>query len=264
MLVLLTASPAVVTMSNAPYIIAAMQQLRRESHSFVDRELVQVAQSSRHGLGLFAALDVLAGTVMSFYPVDSIGMDVVASGLVETCASLHDMTGISQTNASHRLYLPHCECGGMCIDANPQRPGVDGWLAHLINDGAVCRSESHADVVAYLEASEDAENVVLAPFGAAPLVACVAVRDIAAGDELLTTYGPAFWVGHRLQGAIGKVVARRREIRLTEFEHTVLKTSRREQAAEACSLKLVEALGWVAAQDVAGTEEGGLELEMSN
>ena len=46
MLVLLTASPAVVTMSNAPYIIAAMQQLRRESHSFVDRELVQVAQSN--------------------------------------------------------------------------------------------------------------------------------------------------------------------------------------------------------------------------
>ena len=246
-LALTASAPSIVTMSNAQTVILAMQRLRADSMCFVDANLVHAAQSPRHGLGLFASAEIRVGDVLSFYPVDSLGKDDEASGLVNIVALAEDMDALEQANASHRLYLLHDDCSGMSVEANPERPSTAGWQAHLINDGAMCVGDGADDVIAYLEASMELENVVLAPFGAAPLVACIAVEPIAAGDELLTTYGPAFWVGGRLSGGAAEAVAQRRQPRLQELEDRVVASARREQApmlAEA-SLGFVEAISRV-------------------
>ena len=83
----------------------------------------------------------------------------------------------------------------LTIHVDPTAPRDDPrWLGQFINDGAVAAGSSEAQLCAYYEASRAAKNVVLVPFGPAPLVASVATRRIEAGEELLTSYGCEFWL----------------------------------------------------------------------
>ena len=150
------------------------------------------------GTGLFAARDLAEGTVVALYPCDALGVDDLDAGLVDLLASQRDLAYFdAQSQPEYRLYLRHEGCDGWSVDANPTRPVRHGWEAHLVNDAAVCRSDDATPeaIERYLEASVSALNVALVPFGAAPLCACVTCAPVAAHTELLTCYGPSFWLG---------------------------------------------------------------------
>ena len=70
-------------------------------------------------------------------------------------------------------------------------------LALVNNDAAACAGDSEAAILEYYETCEAEANCVMLPFGdAAPLMALVATRDVAAGDELLLSYGHSYWIEH--------------------------------------------------------------------
>ena len=150
------------------------------------------------GTGLFAARDLAEGTIVALYPCDALGVDDHGAGLVDLLASRRDLEYFeAQSRPEYRLYLRHEGCDGWSVDANPTRPVRHGWEAHLVNDAAVCRDDDATPeaIERYLEASVAALNVALVPFGAAPLCACVTCAPVAANTELLTSYGPSFWLG---------------------------------------------------------------------
>ena len=150
------------------------------------------------GTGLFAARDLAEGTIVALYPCDALGVDDQGAGLVDLLASRRDLAYFeAQSRPEYRLYLRHEGCDGWSVDANPTRPVRHGWEAHLVNDAAVCRDDDATPeaIERYLEASVAALNVALVPFGAAPLCACVTCAPVAANTELLTSYGPSFWLG---------------------------------------------------------------------
>jgi hypothetical protein len=197
---------------------------------------VHAAPSATHGLGLFASVELPAGALVALYPVDAMGFDDGASGEVLTCGSREDLAAI--TSSSHRLYLPHHGCDGVSVDAAPPhaKSVTDGWLAHLVNDGAYCADG--ADPLDYIRASMAAENCVLVPLGAAPLVGCVTVRRVAAGTELLSTYGAAFWCGLSSEAQDVSRAAETRRRRLAELEAGVLETAMAEHAPAGAALSL--------------------------
>ena len=74
---------------------------------------------------------------------------------------------------------------------NRGRSLIDGWLGHLVNDGAVCSESSERSVVDYYADAVQRSNVVPVPIddGAVPIMCYVTTRPIARGEELFGLYG---------------------------------------------------------------------------
>jgi hypothetical protein len=163
---------------------------------------VHPSSSAIHGRGLFALDDLQPSEIVALYPVDGIWEDD-HSGVV--CASAEDVEHFGQQPPPMSYRAVVQPATGACVDANPNWPLVDGWLAHLVNDGASLKSFDSLDgakgsgetdsqaVARYLHASLTAGNCVLMPFGRMPLLAAVTTTSICAGDELLTSYGVDYW-----------------------------------------------------------------------
>ena len=155
------------------------------------------------GTGLFAARDLPAGTLVALYPAHAIGCGE-QNVFYDTN---RDYFKKQTSSGSLRLYrqsvLGDRSLFGVAndqiedpffIDANPEQALVDGWTAHLVNDGAVCAAGDEASVVRYYEASLVRRNCLIVPVGPAPLMGYATTRDVEAGEELLTTYGAEYWV----------------------------------------------------------------------
>lgn len=167
---------------------------------------VRSGPSALHGLGAFANAPLPAGTVATLYPVHSIGIGSqrVASAedaeyWKEPCTSayrsqaFHASTPGFPTAGPLQGWAP-----GVYVDANPTRPHVPGWMAHLANDCAVVGADAtEAEILAYYATCEQKANCAMLPFGAAaPVMALVTTRDVEDGEELLTAYGHSYWVAH--------------------------------------------------------------------
>ena len=156
-----------------------------------------------YGRGLFANEHLPKHCLVSMYPVHAIGVDQ-ADGCVELLASTSDMEHFDAVQQhEYRAYLRHAGMSKMCIDFNPNRPIVPGWAACLANDADLCKSREPSAVESYLERSIGGANCALVPIvGCPPMMACVTLRDVAADEELLLSYGPSYWVGGKpLDGA---------------------------------------------------------------
>jgi len=188
---------------------------------------VEVRESSLPGgagLGLFAASGIRSGTIITFYPVHSIGIVDADGGQVRR-VSMDASTGLTRERGGadddddrddDESYLLHVfgsrplmgadvssDLGGSSIfvdvDVAP-RMGEDGAVVatiassrgfdgHRVNDGATVLSNDERGALDYYRASRAAKNCVHVPFGPSPLLALVSTRKIRRGDELLTTYG---------------------------------------------------------------------------
>ena len=155
------------------------------------------------GTGLFAARDLPAGTLVALYPAHAIGRGEqnvfydtnrdyfkkqASSGSLrpyrQNVLGDRSLFGVANDQIEDPFF----------IDANPEQALVDGWTAHLVNDGAVCAAGDEASVVRYYEASLVRRNCLIVPVGPAPLMGYATTRDVEAGEELLTTYGAEYWV----------------------------------------------------------------------
>ena len=177
------------------------------------------------GLGVFCNQKTIKqGTILSLYPVHCLGLDVEDSDEIDdesdaanryteqATASLTVSLEEDDDNDvihgkfsdSYLLYilgsrpllgstdlLTH---GKLFVNVDPGRPVMPGWVAHLVNDGAVVHSNSEEGLLAYYEASARAKNCALVPFGPSPIMALVATRKIRLGEEFLTSYGGIFWL----------------------------------------------------------------------
>lgn len=177
--------------------------------------LVEIKQSSISGagLGLFAKKNIKAGTIVSFYPTHMIGIDYdgmmdnrlfVINSLGETYERRQDMDD-DQTYLHNilgkRLLLKTDvieTLGGQSIfiDVDPSREGSPTFLSHRVNDGATVQANLEDELLKYYRESRKAKNCVHVPFGPSPLLATVATKKLAKGEELFTTYGCSYWIEH--------------------------------------------------------------------
>ena len=162
-----------------------------------------VGPSPTAGTGLFAARDLPAGTLVALYPAHAIGRGEQNVFYDTNRDYFKKQTSSDSLRPYGQSVLGDRSLFGVAndqiedpffIDANPEQPLVDGWTAHLVNDGAVCAAGAEDSVVRYYKASLARRNCLIVPVGPAPLMGYATTRDVEAGEELLTTYGAEYWV----------------------------------------------------------------------
>ena len=155
------------------------------------------------GTGLFAARDLPAGTLVALYPAHAIGRGEQNVFYDTNRDYFKKQTSSGSLRPYRQSVLGDRSLFGVAndqiedpffIDANPEQALVDGWTAHLVNDGAVCAAGDEESVVRYYKASLARRNCLIVPVGPAPLMGYATTRDVEAGEELLTTYGAEYWV----------------------------------------------------------------------
>ena len=155
------------------------------------------------GTGLFAARDLPAGTLVALYPAHAIGRGEQNVFYDTNRDYFKKQTSSGSLRPYRQNVLGDRSLFGVAndqiedpffIDANPEQALVDGWTAHLVNDGAMCDAGDEDSVVRYYKASLAHRNCLIVPVGPAPLMGYATTRDVEAGEELLTTYGAEYWV----------------------------------------------------------------------
>ena len=155
------------------------------------------------GTGLFAARDLPAGTLVALYPAHAIGRGEQNVFYDTNRDYFKKQTSSGSLRPYRQSVLGDRSLFGVAndqiedpffIDANPEQALVDGWTAHLVNDGVLCAAGEEESVVRYYKASLARRNCLIVPVGPAPLMGYATTRDIEAGEELLTTYGAEYWV----------------------------------------------------------------------
>ena len=173
-------------------------------------DAVEVGPSELHGLGLFALQDIKAGSLVALYPVHRV-LQALGDGRGAACLADEadeayfrpEEGSISQEELTYRQVAyrqtySHADPARpetFQLDANPAKPDVKGWLGHRINDGATLSPGQSSDdeVLAYYAESGKRRNVCNVAL-CVPLIGFVTTRDVAAGDELLATYGHGYWL----------------------------------------------------------------------
>jgi hypothetical protein len=194
---------------------------------------VAVAESSivGAGMGLFAQRDIPGGTIIAFYPVHGMGMDLDLSsindeedeefsvfiGLDPTDQQYFDLTS-NDDYLQEYLVLGSRTLGtaglaqvvsdvSFLIDINPNRMVHPPWISHFINDGATLEENSEQGIMEYNQRSQEAKNCVHAvPFGPSPIMASVTTRDVKEGEELFSSYGGSYWVQYLGDGTEEMVI----------------------------------------------------------
>ena len=162
-----------------------------------------VGPSPTAGTGLFAARDLPAGTLVALYPAHAIGRGEQNVFYDTNRDYFKKQTSSGSLRPYRQNVLGDRSLFGVAndqiedpffIDANPEQALVDGWTAHLVNDGVLCAAGEEESVVRYYKDSLARRNCLIVPVGPAPLMGYATTRDVEAGEELLTTYGAEYWV----------------------------------------------------------------------
>ena len=167
--------------------------------------LVRAAPSDLHGLGLFAAEPLAAGTVVTLYPIHALG-DASTCLTCDVDGEDAKLFGSGGSDWPYRVDLPVSPrlaewAEDLWIDANPARDANAGWLGHLVNEGVVCPGADDEQIVSYYASTLARANCLMVPFGDTPLMCWVTTSDVSQGDELLGVYGHDYWVARAL-GAV--------------------------------------------------------------
>jgi hypothetical protein len=161
--------------------------------NFLPKPPVEARPSPIHGTGVFAVRDIPAFSYLTIYPCDGVlwqssdwTHDEGMRRKMITCGHRADT---HQKSLSFRQLLPEPPgTGNLIIEGNPALVNDPHFLAHMINDGAQCK---RPEAVALYEAvSAHKMNSAFCPI----LGAHFSLRDIKAGDEILTFYGPEYWL----------------------------------------------------------------------
>jgi hypothetical protein len=179
----------------------------KEFHNKITK-LVTVQDSSIPGAGkgLFAAKDLLAGTIVGFYPTHCIGVATEQSSPYVTLDPVNQEYFDNDQDSNYMQFIVGSrpllgtdvaqafQGNPIFVDANPNLPINPGWVGHLVNDGAIVSENTEAGLLKYYKDSNLVNNCVNIPFGPSPIVATVTTQDIEKGGELFTSYGCLYWL----------------------------------------------------------------------
>ena len=156
------------------------------------------------GQGLFAARDIKAGSIVTLYPIHTMGINFFDGGSEWVALDSDDqdyfMAASEHEAPNYSLFLLGNRAkeaefdGAMIVDCNPNREDESGWVAHRINDGAQILSNDESGVLEYCNQSLERQNSVIAPWGPSPLLAAFATKDLKEGEEIFTSYGLSYWL----------------------------------------------------------------------
>ena len=161
--------------------------------NFLPKPPVEARPSPIHGTGVFAVRDIPAFSYLTIYPCDGVlwqssdwSQDEEMWKMMITSGHRADT---HQKSLAYRQLLPDPPgTGNLIIEGNPALVNNPHFLAHMINDGAQCK---RPEAVALYEAvSGHKMNSAFCPIVGAHF----SVRDIKADDEILTFYGPEYWL----------------------------------------------------------------------
>lgn len=189
-------------MEAAPYTLPpALQKLFEYCGTAVSEGPSTIPQA---GYGLFANEDISAGTIVSFYPIHAVGVNLPNGG--SQIVSIQDYDISRDTSSSYavtllggRKLLGETLPGNVFVDMDPRLTTPLAWKAYRINDGAILERNSEEGVLAYYERSLQQQNTGILPFGPAPLNVAVTTCDVQRGDELFVTYSYMYWLDLLLQ-----------------------------------------------------------------
>ena len=155
--------------------------------------LCEARPSKIHGMGVFATHDIPAYSYLTMYPCDGVRWQPKEWLDIPQLAGSMYGTGWSGESTVETIAYSQClpappKTGNLAIIGNPKLCGDAHFLAHLINDGAMCKRPEAAS--AYLITSEFKANSVYDPV----LMAQFSIKDIKAGEEVLNSYGVAYWL----------------------------------------------------------------------
>ena len=160
------------------------------------------------GLGVFATRAITSGELVTLYPCDALlrWPSKVRQGVGDVLVSLSSRHSEGMGLEEEEAFDPRSEHGALawhyCIRmdatsaalANAAKADDAAYLGHFVNDGVVCEGPGTA-AVRYAIASADAANVrAVASTLSGCHIAMVALRPIAEGDEILSSYGASYWL----------------------------------------------------------------------
>jgi hypothetical protein len=149
----------------------------------------EVRPSRIHGLGVFATQDIEACSYVTMYPCDGATWH---PNEWDSNDSLHFGWPESVTWVERHSYQqeapPPPGARAMAIYGDPLLHNDPHFAGHMINDGANCYSEEMVEI--YDAVSCRRANCQF--IGAVGAV--ISIRDIKAGDEILTHYGSKYWL----------------------------------------------------------------------
>lgn len=206
------------------------KRLYRTRFDGLQLDRVAAAPSAIHGRGLVTTRGVVTGELLTCYPGDALLLwpDADPAKRVEGC-ELNALFGVHvpmPEQASAELFLRKdrardyelfaTECWSIVGD--PARDRDPAYLGHLANDGACMVAGDTLSRANYLQNSEKAANAAVATVEGGHC-ALVATEAIAAGEEVLVSYGEYYWLtrsGFMTTEAKAKNRAERKAKRLPE------------------------------------------------
>jgi hypothetical protein len=186
---------------------------------------VEVAESSITGAGkgLFATKNIKAGSIVSFYPAHTLGVEsgdqVIFVSRDEADKQYFRDYPPDASSYLHATDQPifnrpsfladlgaETKDSPLYLDVNPNREVSPAWVSHYINDGAIMPENTEAGVSVYYTESKTKKNCIHVPFGPSPIIATVATKKIKKGEELFTSYGCVYWIGVQFRGQEGSAM----------------------------------------------------------
>ena len=151
---------------------------------------VVLKESPGKGMGVFATKAFKKDAFVAVYPSHMVGVELDSERVAWQTDCKYTLDYINKLAKDYGQKI----IGGV-VAGDPLR--LDEGLGHMVNDGA--RSRSPADVEVYKRVSKAKENVIPHILSALPndiqtaTVLMRATRDIEVGEELLYSYGAAYW-----------------------------------------------------------------------
>ena len=162
---------------------------------------VELQESGRHGMGLFATDNIQAFQIVTLYPVHWLAYRNNTTNkqcIIKTGGASIRTPPSTHADYSFGIREPETNLIKSIIgDPRIVRPG---WMGHMINDvDSISMQPTFKEILEYCE-TYAISNVV--PITISKLrIALVSVRDIPKGEEILFSYGPSYWAGHARTGS---------------------------------------------------------------
>jgi len=167
-----------------------------------DLDRVYLAPSSRHNQGVFSRHELKAGDIVTYYPADYVIIHTKTERHVVVSSTCPDLrVEDAQQAKDYELVLDKT----FSIRGDPRKTAQTSCLGHMVNDCCVFPLEEASFPLPpflpeskYDEQRSEFQNCTYAKLPNYCRMAVVAIKDIPANTELLSSYSYRYWVKKRV------------------------------------------------------------------